>query len=284
LISRDPAVSFAMLQLLQTPDGLVSCDAFHAIALDIDLDTLFTQADPHAWLRARIAHGRRCAEPETLLAPIQSQEVWAAGITYQRSCNARKEESEAAGGGDFYDRVYHAHRPEIFFKATPHRVAGPGQALTLRSDSNWNVPEPELTLALSSHGQLIGYTVGNDLSSRDIEGENPLYLPQAKTWSRCAALGPRILVTADFPPPSTAIEMRIIRDAAPVFADSATLAQMKQTLPNLVEHLFRDNAFPAGCFLMTGTCVVPGDGFTLVSGDRVDISITGAGTLSNRIA
>lgn len=273
-----------MLQLLKTPFGLVAQDGDGYHLVQGSLDTLFHQADPHAWLREQIASASSCTAPDTLLAPIQNQEVWAAGVTYQRSCDARMEESEAAGGGDFYDRIYHADRPEIFFKATPHRVVGPGQAFRLRSDSSWNVPEPELTLALSSRGKLIGYTIGNDLSSRDIEGENPLYLPQAKTWATCAGLGPRIVITPDFPPPSTAITMRILRDGAPVFADSATLAQMKQTLPNLVEHLFRDNAFPAGAFLMTGTCVVPDDGFTLASGDRIDISITGAGTLSNTIA
>lgn len=273
-----------MLYLTHSPEGLHAHADGLPFALDADLDTLFRQPAPHAWLRAQLATAAAIEPADTLLPPIQSQEVWGAGVTYLRSRDARMEESESSEGGDFYDRIYHAHRPEIFFKATPHRVAGPEQPLILRSDASWNVPEPELTLALASNGSLIGYTIGNDLSSRDIEGQNPLYLPQAKTWARCAGLGPRIVITPDFPPPSTTIAMRILRDGAPVFADSATLSQMKQTLPNLVEHLFRDNAFPNGAFLMTGTCVVPDDNFTLASGDRVEISITGAGTLANPIA
>ena len=158
-----------------------------------------------------------------LVAPIEDQEVWAAGVTYFRSRTARMAESEASGGMSFYDRVYHAERPELFFKGTPHRTAGPGETVRIRRDSKWNVPEPELTLLVSPAGKITGYTIGNDMSSRDIEGENPLYLPQAKVWHRSCALGPGILVTPEPLPPSTAIRLEITRHGAPVFADATTL-------------------------------------------------------------
>ncbi len=213
--------------------------------------------------------------------PIQNQEVWAAGVTYFRSRTARMEESKSAGGGDFYDRVYNAPRPELFMKSTPHRVVGPFAAVRIRRDSKWNVPEPELTLLVSPSGKTLGYTIGNDMSSRDIEGENPLYLPQAKTYDRCCALGPAILVTRDLLPASTGISIAIRRDKEEVFRGSTTLAEMKRKPEELVEYLFREASFPNGCFLMTGTGVVPPDSFTLQPGDRVDIAIDGIGTLIN---
>lgn len=216
-----------------------------------------------------------------LLPPIGTQEVWAAGVTYQRSRTARMEESAKAGASDFYDKVYNAHRPELFFKATPHRVIGSGGNLQLRKDSTWMVPEPEVTLALKSDGSLLGFTVGNDLSSRDIEGENPLYLPQAKVFDRCAGLGPAIWLTSEWPSPETAIVLSIKRGGSEVFGGQTELSQMKQTLPNLVEHLFRECSFPTGTFLMTGTGLVPPDEFTLQSGDEVAITIEPAGTLVN---
>ncbi len=215
------------------------------------------------------------------LAPIGLQEVWAAGVTYFRSRTARMEESQTAGGGDFYDRVYQAPRPEIFFKATPHRVAAPGQAMHLRRDSKWIVPEPELTLVVTRGGKIVGYTAGNDLSCRDIEGENPLYLPQAKTFDRCAAVGPAILVAEGPLPPETTIGVTIRRGAAAVFSGETTLAQMKRSLGELVGYLFRDNSHPHGCLLMTGTGIVPPDDVSLRSGDVVEITIDGVGTLSN---
>jgi 2-dehydro-3-deoxy-D-arabinonate dehydratase len=215
------------------------------------------------------------------LAPIDSQEVWAAGVTYLRSMTARMEESQTAGGGDFYDRVYRAERPEVFFKATAQRVVGPGQTMHLRRDSKWIVPEPELTLLVNRRGDTVGYTVGNDLSCRDIEGENPLYLPQAKTFDRCAALGPAILVSETPPGPETEIRIVIRRGPTTAFQGVTTLAQMKRTLTELVGFLFRDNSHANGSFLMTGTGIVPPDDFSLQAGDIVEISIDNIGTLAN---
>jgi 2-dehydro-3-deoxy-D-arabinonate dehydratase len=193
------------------------------------------------------------------------------------------EESATAGGSDFYDKVYHAHRPELFFKATPHRVVGHGQTMSLRDDSRWNVPEPELTLAFTSRGELLGYTIGNDLSSRDIEGENPLYLPQAKVFDTSAALGPGLLLTTEYPPAETAIRMTIRRGGTTAFSGETQIANMKQPFENLRDHLFRHNSFPFGCYLMTGTGIVPSDQFTLQSGDEISITIDRVGNLVNFI-
>ena len=220
---------------------------------------------------------------ENLLAPIVNQEVWAAGVTYYRSRTARMEESRTAGGGDFYDRVYAADRPELFFKATAHRVAGPGETVRIRRDSRWNVPEPELALVVSSAGKIIGYSIGNDMSSRDIEGENPLYLPQAKVYMRSCALGPCILLSEDPLPQSTEISMRIRRGDQPIFEGNTTLAQLKRSPESLVEFLYRDNFFPHGCFLLTGTGIVPPDDFTLQSSDEISIAIEQIGTLVNTV-
>ena len=220
-------------------------------------------------------------DPASFLAPIGAQEVWAAGVTYYRSRTARMEESQAAGAGDFYDRVYHAERPELFFKALPHRVAGPGAAVRIRRDSLWNVPEPELTLLLSPSGKLTGYTIGNDMSSRDIEGENPLYLPQAKVYDGACALGPCVLVTSDSLSPETRISLQIVRRQTICFADETTLAQMKRSPAVLTEYLFRETTFQNGCFLMTGTGIVPPDDFTLQHGDQIHIAIDEIGTLTN---
>lgn len=219
----------------------------------------------------------------TPLAPLgEKQEVWAAGVTYYRSRTARIEESRDAGGGDFYDRVYAAERPEIFFKATPHRVVGPGQPMTLRKDSKWIVPEPELVLVVAHDGTIVGYTVGNDLSCRDLEGENPLYLPQAKTFDRCAAIGPAVLVLEDNPiDPQSKVQCRISRGGKTAFEGETTLSQMKRRHEELVGFLFRHNAHPYGVLLMTGTGIVPPDGFCLTTGDVVEISIDGIGTISN---
>jgi 2-dehydro-3-deoxy-D-arabinonate dehydratase len=194
------------------------------------------------------------------------------------------EEARSAGGGDFYDRVYAAERPELFFKATPHRVRGHGQAVRIRGDARWNVPEPELALMVSSSGRIVGYTIGNDMSSRDIEGENPLYLPQAKVYDGSCGLGPGLLVTDTPLPADTAIEMAILRAGTTVFSGGTTLAAMKRTPMELVEFLYRDNSFPNGCLLLTGTGVVPPDDFTLASGDQVAITIPPIGTLVNHIA
>jgi 2-dehydro-3-deoxy-D-arabinonate dehydratase len=218
-----------------------------------------------------------------LVAPIGTQEVWAAGVTYFRSRDARMEESKSAGGGDFYDRVYGADRPELFFKATPHRVVGPGAKVAIRDDSRWSVPEPELALLVSPAGRITGYTIGNDMSSRDIEGENPLYLPQAKVYNRSCALGPCILVTEDPLPKDTEIKLDIVRGGKLEFSDATTLAALKREPSTLVQFLFRNNSFPSGCFLLTGTGIVPPDSFALRHGDEIRISITQIGTLANYV-
>lgn len=218
-----------------------------------------------------------------LLPPVGSQEVWAAGVTYLRSRDARREESKAAGGGDFYDKVYEAARPELFFKALPHRVAPHHGEVYIRQDSTWNVPEPELTLFINRAGKIAGYTVGNDMSSRSIEGENPLYLPQAKVYERSAALGPCLYVRDGPIAPDTLISMKISRGGKTCFSDEVTLDRMKRSLAELAEYLCQGFDFPHGSFLMTGTCLVPENDFTLMEGDVVDITIAGIGTLTNTV-
>ena len=217
-----------------------------------------------------------------LLAPIDQQEVWAAGVTYKRSQVARMEESESAAS--HYDKVYTADRPELFFKATPHRVSGPGQPLRVRYDSKWSVPEPEFTLVMNPSGKIVGYTIGNDMSARDIEGENPLYLPQAKFYSQCAGLGPCVLL-AEQPlmPEAIDISLAIKRGGQVVSTDATKLSQMKRTPEELAGWLYRENELPHGSFLMTGTGIVPADNFSLENGDEVSITITGIGTLINPI-
>jgi 2-dehydro-3-deoxy-D-arabinonate dehydratase len=248
------------------------------------LDDLFTAAQPAALAQQTWASGLPAAMPASLGAPIGTQEVWAAGVTYLRSRTARMEESKDAGGGTFYDKVYNAERPELFFKGTPHRTAGSGSSVRIRRDSKWNVPEPELTLAINSAGRIFGYTVGNDMSSRDIEGENPLYLPQAKVYDRSTGLGPCLLVTDDPLPAATTIALEIRRDGAAAFTGSTQISQIKRKFPELAEFLFRDNSFPRGAYLMTGTGIVPPDSFTLRAGDEIRITIEPIGTLVNTVA
>jgi 2-dehydro-3-deoxy-D-arabinonate dehydratase len=274
------------MKLYRTPAGAIT--EHDGLLYSIDApswDALITRDDLAAHLRQLVA-GLAPAAPgalQHLLAPIGSQEVWAAGVTYHRSRTARMEEARAAGGGDFYDRVYDAERPELFFKATPHRVAGPGEAVAIRDDSSWSVPEPELTLLVTPSGKIVGYTVGNDMSSRDIEGENPLYLPQAKVYDRSCALGPCILVSSHPLPPSTEIALHIVRDGQTAFAGSTRLESMKRDPATLVHYLFRHNSFPHGCFLLTGTGIVPPDSFTLRRGDQIHITIAPIGTLTNYV-
>ena len=218
-----------------------------------------------------------------LLAPIGSQEVWAAGVTYYSSRLARMEESQDAGGGDFYSRVYQAERPEIFMKATPSRVVGPNAPFRIRKDSDWDVPEPELTLFATSSGKIVAYTIGNDVSSRSIEGENPLYLPQAKTFDECACLGPCLYVPNQPLGPDTGVELSISRGGEKIFSDFTSLSQMKRTPEELIGFLFRETSFSSGVFLMTGTGIVPGTDFTLQSGDEVSIAIDSIGVLTNPV-
>jgi 2-dehydro-3-deoxy-D-arabinonate dehydratase len=257
----------------------------HSGVADSNWDSLIMHADLAAHLRSIVAAGNPAADfsDAKLEAPIGSQEVWAAGVTYYRSRSARMAEAKDAGGGDFYDRVYTAERPELFFKAMASRVAAPGTPVRIRSDAKWSVPEPELTLVISPRGKIIGYTVGNDMSSRDIEGENPLYLPQAKVYDRSCALGPCILVSSDPLEKSTPIRIEIVRGGNVAFSGATTLAELKREPELLVSYLFRENNFPAGALLMTGTGVVPPDSFTLAPGDVVRITIDPIGTLENTV-
>ena len=253
---------------------------------DVEWDDLLRLDDLHDDLRNRLEDAERiegtaASSLPPWLAPVGSQEVWAAGVTYWRSREARIEESKSSGGGDFYDRVYAADRPELFFKSSPQRVVGPARAVRIRRDSKWNVPEPELTLLLSAGGHITGYTIGNDMSSRDIEGENPLYLPQAKTYDGSCALGPCIYVPEEPLPAETEIDIEIQRAGESVFTGRTAVSQIKRPLESLAQYLYRENSFPNGCFLMTGTGVVPPDSFTLNRGDEIRITIGPIGTLVN---
>jgi len=267
-----------------SPSGLVAQRGEDCFAIaERSLDTLFTQANPAQWLQTQLAQAKPVAKPAQLNAPIENQEVWAAGVTYLRSRDARMDESKDAGGGTFYDRVYDAPRPEIFFKATPSRVVGSGTAVRIRSDSKWNVPEPEVALAINHEGKIFGYTIGNDMSSRDIEGENPLYLPQAKVYAACCGLGPGLVVREPLPR-ETAIDIEIIRGADTVFQGSTSLTQMKRNFDELAGYLYRDNIFSRGCYLLTGTGIIPPGEFTLHGGDIIRITVAGLGTLENSVA
>jgi 2-dehydro-3-deoxy-D-arabinonate dehydratase len=216
-----------------------------------------------------------------LLAPVESQEIWASGVTYYRSKVGRQEESKGSGGGEFYALVYEAERPELFFKATAHRTVGPGGKVSIRKDSTWDVPEPELTLVITSSGKIVGYTIGNDMSSRSIEGENPLYLPQAKTYDGSAAVGPCIYVTQEPLPENTLIQIEIHRQGNMVFDGSIEISQMKRKPEELVSFLYRECSFPHGSLLMTGTGIVPESEFTLQKDDEIRIAIEPIGTLVN---
>ncbi len=245
---------------------------------------ILQSADPAAVVRKLMAGApsRQSIDSVALLAPIDRQEVWAAGVTYRRSQVARMEESQ--GAASFYDLVYVAERPELFFKATPHRVADPGQPVRIRQDARWNVPEPELALVLNSRLELAAFCVGNDMSSRDIEGENPLYLPQAKLYDRSCALGPWVTLAAAMPP-VTEIEIGLLveRNGDKAFEGATSVGQMARTFDDLIGWLGRDNSFPEGVVLLTGTGIVPDDSFTLAPGDTVSISISGIGTLVNTV-
>lgn len=274
------------IRLFSTPNGIVleSAGSYRQAPASLTIDALFAAADPHAAVAEAFSSGTPASAPAELGAPIASQEIWAAGVTYLRSMTARMEESKDAGGGTFYDRVYSADRPELFFKGNALRTAAPGRDVRIRADSKWNVPEPELTLAINAAGQIFGFTVGNDMSSRDIEGENPLYLPQAKVYAGSAAIGPCIVVTPELPSADTVIRLEILRDGAVAFSGETTVGRIKRPLPSLAEWLYRDQVFPHGAFLMTGTGIVPPDSFTLRSRDEVRITIEPVGTLINTIA
>ncbi|CAN5828956.1 hypothetical protein BH24ACT5_BH24ACT5_30340 [soil metagenome] len=273
------------MKLMRTDAGVVIVGPSGAVLSSVSIDDVFRADDPADLVgneyvrRADRAVDAGDIEALRIRAPIDSQEVWAAGVTYEVSRSARMEESETAA--DVYERVYDAARPELFLKATPHRVVGPGEAVRIRADSVWNVPEPELTLAVSPCGAIFGYTIGNDMSSRDIEGDNPLYLPQAKVYDACAALGP-VLVVGE-PPAAVEVSLNVLRQGDTVFAGTTSTGRIRRPFSELVQYLFRDNSFPAGCWLMTGAGIVPDSDITLLAGDEVIITIEGVGTLRNPV-
>ena len=284
---------FAKVRLTSGDVGVVRVDeSGFAVPLDFSrtksvrcLAELLASKDPAA-LANEITERNPTPVPLdslTILHPVDRQEIWAAGVTYKRSKVAREEES--AGAAQFYDKVYTADRPELFMKATPDRVVNPGEPIRVRRDSKWSVPEPELTLVVSPDLRIVGYTIGNDVSSRDIEGENPLYLPQAKIYHGACAIGPVVTLAKAMPPLSDVEIHLVIRRAGKVgFEGKTTIASMARTPESLVEWLGRENQFPNGVLLLTGTGIVPPDDFTLSSGDIVEITISGIGTLINPVA
>jgi len=258
---------------------------FRQLDPSFSFDALFCADDPLAWLEKLLAEASEAQSfnPEIpCSAPIGSQEVWAAGVTYYRSRTARMEEAQSAGGDVFYDKVYDAERPELFFKATAARTRGHLDRVAIRRDSSWDVPEPEFTLAINAAGKVFGHTIGNDMSSRSIEGENPLYLPQAKVYAGSCAIGP-CLVVGSLPGPETEIRIEITRGGRTVFEGESSAAQIKRGFEELAEFLYRCNEFPKGAYLMTGTGIVPDSDFTLEPGDRVAITVDGVGTLVNEV-
>jgi 2-dehydro-3-deoxy-D-arabinonate dehydratase len=265
--------------------GIVGADTIRPLREEAGLTTLadiLAADDPAAAANSLAGSDEVPLRDVQLLAPIDRQEIWAAGVTYRRSQIARMEES--VGGATFYDKVYEAPRPEIFFKATPHRVRGPGQPLRIRGDAQWNVPEPELALVLNPRMQLVGFTVGNDMSARDIEGENPLYLPQAKTYDACCGLGPWIALAGEMPAIGQIdIRLTVRRGSGVAYAGATKVSQMARSFEDLIGWLGREATFPDGVLLLTGTGIVPDDNFTLASGDVVEITIAGIGTLTNPI-
>ncbi|MCL6296158.1 fumarylacetoacetate hydrolase family protein [Jejuia spongiicola] len=249
-------------------------------------DHFINRSGLYAFLKKQIETAKVVSKKllKNIEAPIGAQEVWAAGVTYLRSKEARMDEAKASGGDVFYNKVYDADRPELFFKATSQRVVGTGKEINIRKDSDWDVPEPELTLLINSAGEIQGYTIGNDVSSRSIEGENPLYLPQAKVFEKCAGLGPCIYISENPLPTETEIEIEIERNDKVMYYGKVEIGMMKRTHNELIEYLFRECDFPNGVFLMTGTCLVPDDDFTLKIGDKITITISPIGTLINYVS
>ncbi|HWB01693.1 MAG TPA: fumarylacetoacetate hydrolase family protein [Verrucomicrobiales bacterium] len=274
------------MHLYRKNNELVAVDGERAVRLvGVDMNDIFSTNDPAALVRRAMERGTEAAMPDPeqhFQPPVQSQEIWAAGVTYFRSRVARMDESKEAGASVFYDMVYEAERPELFFKATAARTRGHGDGVRIRADSAWNVPEPELTLAINASGRVFGFTIGNDMSSRDIEGENPLYLPQAKVYRGSCAVGPCLLI-ADALPPQTGIHLAITREANVAFEGSTSLSQLKRGFDELAGWLFRENEFPNGCLLLTGTGLVPPGKWTLATGDTITIRIDGIGTLENAV-
>ncbi|RZS97292.1 fumarylacetoacetate hydrolase family protein [Cecembia calidifontis] len=266
-------------------DIIIEHEGKHYLAQTRDWDHLVNQKNLYKMLQEELNPWNEVNwEAKDLKAPIGTQEIWAAGVTYLRSREARMEESKESGAAVFYSKVYDAERPELFFKSTHYRVAHPGGQVNIRKDSKWNVPEPELTLFINKDKEIVGYTIGNDMSSRDIEGENPLYLPQAKCYDYSAAIGPCLWIPEKPIDPDTKIHMQIERNWKTVFEGQISINQMKRGHGELVEFLTREMSFPNGVYLMTGTCLVPDDTFTLQPDDLVHIEIDGIGKLTNKVA
>ncbi len=273
------------MKLYRTQLGTIAQSEEGVRIIDFAFDELMLEEDPARIVADAFSNGTPASiDSQTILAPVADQEVWAAGVTYYKSRDARIEEAAAAGGGDFYDRVYAAERPELFYKSAPHKVVGPGDDVRIRRDATWSVPEAEVTLVVSPQGRIVGYTIGNDMSSRDIEGANPLYLPQAKVYDGACAIGPCILLQNDPLPQDTAIHMEVHRGGERVYSGSTTFSELKRSPGELVEYLYRETRFTNGCMLMTGTGIVPDSTFSLAHEDEIRITVEGIGTLSNRVA
>ncbi|RWY53711.1 fumarylacetoacetate hydrolase family protein [Mucilaginibacter gilvus] len=253
-------------------DALINRDRLESYLGSLSGLSAISEEEKNSWLSA-----------ENILPPIGQQEVWAAGVTYLKSRDARMEESQSSGGASLYDKVYDAERPELFFKATAARVSGHLGEVYIRKDSTWDVPEPELALFVNNNGNIQGYTIGNDMSSRSIEGENALYLPQAKIYEKSAALGPCLYVSEAPIDKESAIKLKITRDEVEAFSDETTVSRIKRSFTELTGYLYSELDFPNGCFLMTGTCLVPPPTFTLQVGDVVEMSIDSIGTMVNTI-
>ena len=273
-----------MIKLYKTVEGpVVEIESkFYRAGAD-DFDALLNRDDLAQFLQAQARPVQGTLQPTRLLPPIGSQEVWASGVTYKVSREARFEEAKEADGGVFYRRVYNAERPELFFKANAFRVVGPGGGIRVRKDASWSVPEPEIVVVANREGKIVGYTIGNDVSSRDIEGENPLYLPQAKIYNRSCAVGPALLVTGESLPATTEIKLVIERGNKELFVETTTVAKIRRSFETLLEYLYRELEFPVGAYLFTGTGIVPPDEFTLQSGDAVRISVSAIGELVNQV-
>jgi 2-dehydro-3-deoxy-D-arabinonate dehydratase len=281
---------------VQRPDGKVEVGVLDGGSVRVlplarldgpqSLSDMLHSSDPDGLVQDLLDLGSdsRPADSVRFLAPLDQQEVWAAGVTYKRSSEARMRESADTGGARFYDLVYSAERPELFFKAPARRVVDPGSPVRIRRDAKWSVPEPELALVVSPGLKIVGYTIGNDMSSRDIEGENPLYLPQAKFYDGACAVGPVVTLASAFPPPEqVTITLTIQRAGATVFQGTTGLSALKRSPEELVSWLGRETSFPDGAVLLTGTGIVPPDDFTLAVGDDIAIEIAGIGRLVNRV-
>ena len=273
------------MKIYKVKNGAILYDGGTYRFINLDWEEILVQEDLLLYVENRLNNAEIVnLDDHKILKPIgDNQELWACGVTYLRSKIGRQEESKTSGGSDFYEKVYHADRPEVFFKANPSRIVGHQEGIRIRQDSTWDVPEPELTLVVSPSGKIIAYTIGNDLSSRSIEGENPLYLPQAKIYDACAALGPCLSLTNPFDDTNTKIHLEIVRKDMSVFTGEVELSQMKRKAEELVSYVYKECSFPFGCFIMTGTGIVPPNDFTLQKGDIVHIAIDGIGTLTNTV-